>query len=269
MLLFASDFDGTLFHRDPIDFESVKDLESLIQLGYRSGDIKQIKKFQNDGNKFGLCTGRALISAVDFLDEDITPDFYITNSGAAIFDRYKNLIDCCSFDFNTVKNMLAMLPEKGLSITTTENFYVAPGMEFLVKNPVYVHSFNADDKKEKVIGISINMRDEKTALDTKYKLEEKFKDIEVFQNQNCLDCAPKGASKGIGLRKTAQYFKADETAAAGDSYNDLPMLESAKYSYTFKDAPKIVQEKAGRIVSGIAEAIEHFTSQPQKNPASI
>ena len=42
----------------------------------------------------------------------------------------------------------------------------------------------------------------------------------------------------------------------GDSYNDIPMLESADCSFTFRDSPQIVQEKATHIVSSISEAIE-------------
>lgn len=259
MLLFASDFDGTLFHRDPIDFNSIKNAKDFMAYGYRHEDIHEIQKFQQAGNKFGLCTGRALISAADFLPESIVPDFYITNSGAAIFDKNKNLIDCCTFETKTVQDMLNMLPKKGLSITTTKNFYVAPGMEFLVRKPVYTDDFNVLNAEEKVIGISINMKDEKTAAETKKELENKFRDIEVFQNQTCLDCTAKGASKGIGLKKTAEHFKAEKFAAAGDSYNDLPMLEMSEYSYSFADAPKIVQDQVSAIVSGVAQALQDFS----------
>ena len=42
----------------------------------------------------------------------------------------------------------------------------------------------------------------------------------------------------------------------GDSINDLPLLEASDVSYTFPYAPKVVQDKATKVVETIVDALE-------------
>ena len=42
----------------------------------------------------------------------------------------------------------------------------------------------------------------------------------------------------------------------GDSINDLPLLEASDVSYTFHYAPKVVQDKATKVVDTIVDALE-------------
>ena len=74
MKLLASDFDGTLF------FHSEKD-------DMRIRDLKAIRKFQDEGNLFGICTG-----IIEPTRDRVNYDFYIVNSGAIILDKDKNII---------------------------------------------------------------------------------------------------------------------------------------------------------------------------------
>jgi hypothetical protein len=256
MKLFASDFDGTLFHRDPIEFSEDMDISDLEERGYRQEDIEAIAKFQKEGNLFGLCTGRSLISAVDFLNKDIHCDFYIVSSGAIVYDKDQNIIYEHPIAHEDAKKVLEMLPEKGLSITTDKEFYIAKGMDFLVKKPVYTTAFDINSD-EVVISISANMPNEELAVKTKQALES-IEGIAVHQNQHCLDITANGCSKGNGLLKAAQHFGLSEqnTCGIGDSYNDLPLIEQAAISFTFHDAPAAVQAKANHVVNGIAQALD-------------
>ena len=77
MKLLACDFDGTLYFPGK---------EAKIS----TEDIEAIKKFQSTGHLFGFCTGRPIYGIINFLDNQIDADFYITNSGATIFDKNKN-----------------------------------------------------------------------------------------------------------------------------------------------------------------------------------
>ena len=73
MIIFASDFDNTLFYHQG-------------ENGYiRKEDIEKIEQFQAVGNLFGLCTGRALFDVFFDAKDIIDFDFYILVSGALIW----------------------------------------------------------------------------------------------------------------------------------------------------------------------------------------
>jgi HAD superfamily hydrolase (TIGR01484 family) len=197
-----------------------------------------------------------LISAVDFLNKGIHCDFYIVSSGSIVYDKDQNIIYEQPIAHEDAKKVLEMLPEEGLSITTDKEFYIAKGMDFLVKKPVYTNAFDINSD-EVVISISANMPSEELAAKTKQELEN-IQGIAVHQNQHCLDITADGCSKGNGLLKAAQHFGLlqKDTYGIGDSYNDLPLIEQAAVSFTFHDAPASVQEKADHVVNGIAQALQ-------------
>ena len=58
---------------------------------------------------------------------------------------------------------------------------------------------------------------------------------EVWMDVMCL-----GVNKGDGLKAIQEYYgiKKEETVAFGDFYNDIPLLERAKYAYVMKNANK-------------------------------
>ena len=51
-----------------------------------------------------------------------------------------------------------------------------------------------------------------------------------------------------------------KTAAIGDAWNDVSMIEAADAGFTFDYAPEDVQGKADYVVGSIAEAIEILDS---------
>ena len=76
MIILASDLDGTLLFND-------------VPGQVKKEDIEAIKKFQNNGNLFGVCTGRPIgdvkIDAIDI-------DFYVVSSGAVVLDKNRQVI---------------------------------------------------------------------------------------------------------------------------------------------------------------------------------
>ena len=68
MKILASDYDGTLYFED----------------GYHPKDLEAIKRFQKEGNKFGLCSGRPLRNLWDLQTNDLHFDFVIASSGASV-----------------------------------------------------------------------------------------------------------------------------------------------------------------------------------------
>ena len=84
--------------------------------------------------------------------------------------------------------------------------------------------------------------------------------VNAFQNVIEIDIAPKGCSKGKGVEFLREYMRETygdiKLYGIGDSINDLPLLEASDVSYTFPYAPKIVQEKATKVVETIVDALE-------------
>ena len=75
MKIAASDFDGTLFHREA---------------GISQEDLAAIKRWQAAGNKFGLVTGRNLhLARLNLDDFDLKLDFFVGLNGAVIFDEHQ------------------------------------------------------------------------------------------------------------------------------------------------------------------------------------
>ncbi len=72
--VFASDFDGTLYF-----------YKADVKLPPES--VEKIKEYQAAGHLFGLCTGRQVGGLTPFIGGIVSPDFYITSSGANIVDR--------------------------------------------------------------------------------------------------------------------------------------------------------------------------------------
>ena len=81
-----------------------------------------------------------------------------------------------------------------------------------------------------------------------------------FQNVIEIDIAPKGCSKGEGVRFLREYMKETygdiRLYGIGDSMNDLPLIEASDVSYTFPYAPKEVQDKVTKVVDTIVDALE-------------
>ena len=75
--------------------------------------------------------------------------------------------------------------------------------------------------------------------------------------------AAKGCSKGQGIQFIQDYFHLpkDNIYAIGDSWNDLPMLDAVKNSYTFTYADDKVKNHALHIVSSLAKCIEDIQNE--------
>ena len=85
----------------------------------------------------------------------------------------------------------------------------------------------------------------------------------AFQNKNHVDVCGVGCSKGTGINHVVDYFNINESDVygIGDSWNDLPLLDSVKHGYTFTYAPHEVKDKAEKIVGSLSEAIQDILKE--------
>ena len=88
--IILSDLDGTLFYND----KSISDFTK-----------ETIRRAQAKGILFGICTSRAKVNAIKFL-EGIEPDILITNGGGIVYYQNKKIYNC-EFSVEEVRKLIA------------------------------------------------------------------------------------------------------------------------------------------------------------------
>lgn len=247
MIALASDFDGTLyFGRD----------------GFKGKDLESIQEFQKKGNLFGVCTGRPFqgiqYACRDVLkNNELAYDFYIVSTGAMILDKnYRVLFEkyisnaVAAQIVNTYKDAFQVYVHVGI-----EDIYTF-GQQGGFQIPQNVVNNFEDIKSDCILGVSIECKKEEIAQKLYKELLSKYeKDLNIFVNKSDIDMVAKGVSKGNACKQLKELFELEKVCGIGDNYNDVPMLKSTDYSFTFTYSPKEVQTQANEVVSSLSSAI--------------
>lgn len=247
MKLLASDYDKTLFFGV-----------------YKPEDVKAIKRFQKEGNKFAVDTGRAIHQLEEQYPEEhpIEIDAYICDSGATVAGDHKKIFYQAPLDFDLLKRMLEFAPETDITIN-------ADGIYSTLKPSKRFEQFgqtrtieNLDDLKDmNVTSLSYYFDTEEQARNHYEAAAAAFPELSCQVNRTSVDCILAGNSKATGLKKLSDQLGIQEkdVYAIGDSYNDVPMLKEANTSFLIDTAPIPVKEELkGKVieVASIAQAIE-------------
>lgn len=252
MKLLASDFDGTLLLHPNKNENIVLDI-----------DKKAIKDFQKKGNLFGVCTGRSLNGVLRCID-DIEFDFYILNSGAVILNKNKDIIESHYLDKELIKKIIDLFDEKiCCTFVDCDKMYVLNPGENLYDHLQEITS--VDLLSQQIEAFSMHFEDDvQKTTEIMNKIKDRFQNqISIYQNIDNIDMCAKGCSKGHGIKAVKRYFslEEDDIFVIGDSWNDIPMFESCRHSFTFYHSPQDVQEKAKYQVHHICECIDFIINQ--------
>ena len=204
--ILATDYDGTLRQNGEVSLEN----------------RKCIDKFRQEGNLFGVVSGRDFTYGYrQYKEKDKFPfDFVIMSGGAMACDADGNILFA-----EYVKNVSATkLISRCIELTgnpcgisfekTRMDFHpgdsldaVADIMQFVIVNAV------ADT--------------EEYAAEVCEILKKEFAGINPTQNSRCIDITAEGISKASGIAKLAELFGiAEENIwTSGDNYNDIDMLK--------------------------------------------
>ena len=224
MKALASDIDGTLVFNQQI----------------KKQDKEAIEKYQKE-HLFGVCSGRPRCALFDL--EKLKLDFYILSSGAMILDKGFNIIQDFSMKKEIVQQIFNEYKKKAHIILQTGNadvFYATLKEDYNPKLKVISSFKEVEHEITKKACLEIN---------------QKYHEIEGFQNRNSIDIVRKGCSKGTGIKIIKDYYHLEKVAGIGDSYNDLPMLKVVDTAFTFKTSPQEIQKQVHYCVNDIAEAI--------------
>ncbi len=231
---FASDFDNTLYFKD----------------GLREKDLLAIKKKQEEGLLFGICTGRSLGGVLVPVKEKIHFDFYILATGSLILDDKKEPIFSKTIDIDDVLKITEEYQNRyHLAYNCGDNFYslydeyeIVVQMKNLSKLPSHVH------------GISFLTENTNKAYEICQYLKAHYP-VSAYNNGPFVDITAHGCSKGEAILLLKKMMNIDFIYGMGDSYNDISMLEKVDSSFTFLSSPELVKSKVDKITSSIHESL--------------
>lgn len=246
----ATDFDDTLYFHDG--------------RGLRTKDIEAIRRFQKSGSRFGLNTGRSVSMYKDMkkmIEGDVQFDFLIFANGTYILNQKGEVVyqkflpkEFLNYVMENVRDIPVTFHHETGLYSSLEPSQPVPGMK--VMNLDYSMLPDLDINE-----ISIDYAlpgAEKVIADLK-----KQPGIVCAKNSKFCDFNPEGTSKGKGLDIAAGIygFNHQQTAAIGDSFNDIPMIADAACGFTFAESAEEVREAADQIVDGVAGAIDFLMTE--------
>jgi Cof subfamily protein (haloacid dehalogenase superfamily) len=252
--LIVSDLDGTLLD------ESIK---------VRERDIKSIHKALDMGINFCLATGRKdsdIIEVSKMIDRtfhrisqngafivlDDQTDLHSTFFNSSLAQKiYRHVVD---------KEVLTFVATRDAEFIDRDNEIVERIQKILfspfVINPNLKNDIGVSIQPSKIV---VSGKDEVIEELQKELITAYSNEIDAFISAKyTLDIMPKNISKGNAVKKLAEQtgISPDEIACIGDSFNDVPMLQVAKYSFAMSKAKAGVKEHADYVVDTVGEAIE-------------
>ena len=248
--VFASDFDGTLY------FYLAEDDRKLPK-----ENVEKIREYQAAGHLFGLCTGRQVGGLTPFITGFVRPDFYITSSGANIVDSDLQGIRKLGVAPDVAQAIIDKYGKDNYRFTLDVEGDICVFAKMDYPGKYYVIDSVADCPPGLIHQVSIHTESLEEAARMSKEINEIWGDsVNAFQNVIEIDIAPKGCSKGNGVKFLREYMRDTygeiKLYGIGDSINDLPLLEASDVSYTFPYAPEELQKKATKVVETIVDALE-------------
>ena len=244
MIIIASDYDGTLNHH-----------------GISEADKNAIAKFRENGNKFGLVTGRSLSQALwvlkDLKKSSCEVDFVICCTGGLRLNSEGKIE---SVKKQKIGEFLPKMVEYAKTLDIGG---------FDISNELtYCYVDTAGHIKQDFSGLcgeitqanSWFYNEEDAEKFVNYIKENFSNEIFAFRNGGSVDIPPYGVSKVSGIYDYAEKYKDAKIYAVGDNVNDIPMLNEFD-SYAVSNAREEAKAAAKHQCDRIADMIEEILKE--------
>ena len=263
-----TDLDGTLLDDDKNVSEK---------------DLASINDMLGVGHRLVIATGRPIYSARVVAHElGLYRDgiFICASNGGVIYDcGTEKIIHASTLDMDTVDILFKAAGKEGLHIHTYTDDHVVSLRETAelmgycsrIKMPYrLLESIPGDlpGKPPKLIVMSIkeNSRRILEDFEARHAKEVEGRCVSVFSNDFLLEYLPVGVSKGNGVKMLCGMLgiPAEDTVAAGDEANDIPMLDAAGIGCVMANGTDETKAHADYVTkntnneSGVSEIIEKF-----------
>ena len=163
MKVLASDFDGTLLFNDQ----------------FREKDLKKIKEFQQQGNLFGLCSGRPFQGIHHLCQDYLDFDFYILCTGALVLNKQQEVLYKSTITHDLLEKFYQYYQGKyPIFIQANLKIYTFETME--VNGIVREHISSLDDVQGDIYGLSMNALSDENARNVCQDIERLFPELTSF-----------------------------------------------------------------------------------------
>ena len=232
--LILSDLDGTLFHND-------KSISAF------SKDV--IARAQEKGLIFGICTARAKINALKFLD-GIKPDILISNGGGLVTLK-DEIIYSCQFSVEETRTLIKAAfevfgPDVILSADNEHGLYSNSKDELGDKFWTFD---DFTDFKEPCMKMCIESLDRQKIEKVVSSLGQDKIDYLPFSDIPWYKMSKKDATKEKAIEALCRHLKigSEQIVAFGDDFNDIGMLKLCGKGIAMKNAIAEVQAVADEV----------------------
>ena len=248
--IILSDLDGTLFHND----KSISDFTKQI-----------IRQAQSNGIKFGICTSRAKINAIKFID-GIEPDILITNGGGIAYCDDKKIYDCEFTPEETRRLIDATFEVFGKDIvisTDNEHALYSNSKEELGDKYWTYNDFS--DFQEPCMKLCIESLDKEKIEKVASVIGLEEIDYLPFSDIPWYKLSKKAATKENAISQLCRYLNITpaKIAAFGDDFNDIGMLKLCGKGIAMENAIEEVKKAADQVCEsnendGVAKWIKNY-----------
>ena len=224
-ILICTDLDGTILKNDKT---------------ISPENLNAIEYFKSEGGYFTFITGRMPYYAIDMYNL-IKPNAPIgCVNGGGVYDYNEQKYIWTSTMPSGVNKLIEMidreLPSVGINVSTFYKTYFAKDNAAMqrfraaAKLPNLVKHYTEVDEPIGKIIFATNIEEEIQAV---HKMLLSHPDADKFDfirsERSLFEILPKGISKGIAIKKLAEYLNIDisKTVAIGDYDNDISMFSAA------------------------------------------
>lgn len=247
MKIIASDYDGTLRHGS----------------GIAERDREGIKLWRDNGNLFGVVTGRGAGMEKTIADDNLDVDFIIVYNGTDICDSEGNILKRLMGETDRLYELLPLILRKESDWAE----FVTPGQSYYVTYGDTPEESKANWTKSEILKnvrqfmqIYALYETEAEALEAAERLNADFNDsVSALVNGRWLNVAPAGVTKATGVLEYAKLMSVEEKNifTIGDSYNDLDMIKAFN-GFTVHNGAEEVKKAARGVYSGVGELIQNL-----------
>lgn len=263
-----SDLDGTLMLEKDLSIPSTK---------IPQHNLAAIKKFTNNGNYFGIATGRPLGNVLKLIIENNLNDLCVCENGMIVSYNHELIIKG-ELHLQELKKIIAYAKEKKIEFL---GFYGDNNIAFFNDNVVnestqirkkkYKNTYKYISTQKldftKIIHLTLlfsNWETKNKHINIMNKMLKHTKIIATMHD--AADFVNINTSKLNAILKFKQLnnLKDDQIGYVGDGFNDLECLNYFKNSFVMKNStPELLSnlKKEYTLVDDVAQAIKIFTGE--------
>ena len=243
------DLDGTLFKND----KSISDYTK-----------QTIKKLQNKGILFGICTSRAHVNAIKFLD-GINPDIFITNGGGMVRQGEKKIYTC-QFSVEEVRTLI----EATFKICGSDTIMSADNEDGLYSNSKeelgdkFWTYIDFHDFYEPAMKLCIQTLDKEKVAAIAQSIGPDRIDFLHFSDIPWYKMTLKDATKEKAISVMSQKLNIplEQIAAFGDDFSDIGMLKLCGKGIAMENAiPEVKKIASGICRSNEEDGVAHWLEE--------